>query len=466
MPEASTGSAALQSGIGRDDTTGAQRRILARLRARPTPRAVDRLAFLVIVALILVRSPYILVHGRFYAEEGTIYFQHMFEHRGVGSLSYLYGQSGYSNLITNIGAWLAAQAPLLRAPLVTTWLSFALILALVWIAVFWPSELLPTRASRVTAGVLLIVGTLAQPSVWMNTLEVQTYLAVAALLLMFVEYDRLSRARYATGAGMLAIAGLSGVYANVLAPLFVVRAFQDRSRRRIAYAAVLATATVIQLLVVIHLRASGQTGSTKLALRSLRSITKTVAGLHVSGFVVGPRQAESLTKHVNTLHEAAALTLFALFVLAFLVVLLVDTRKARVPMLLGAAFIVEEMLVNWGAGGPARFRFTVVPIAILTLALVHGAARATHRVMRMAAQVGIALVLVSGLANYWTFDSERLRCEHCPVWADQVHEWRSRRTDQLGVWPYPTWCITLPRGPDTKPAVLSPGCAAPGRDPG
>ena len=155
-----------------------------------------------------------------------------------------------------------------------------------WITLYWPSALLPTRDSRVIAAVLMVVGTLAVPSVWLNSLEAQTYLGLLTLLLLFVQLGSLSRARFCFGAAMLATAGLSGVYADLLAPLFIVRALHQRTRRSATFAAVLGVTATIQLAVVANLHASGET-DTKLVFRGVGTIARNIAAYHVAGLHPG-----------------------------------------------------------------------------------------------------------------------------------------------------------------------------------
>src|SRR5690349_19768048 len=256
----------------------------ARGQPSVTPRWLVPATFVALLLVSFSRSPYLFIHGRFWAEEGAVHFQHMYEHGGPGGLLFVYGRSGYFDGFANAATWLAAQVSLTRAPLVTVWISFGVIVAMLWIILYWPSALLPTRDSRILAAVLMVVGTVAIPSVWLNSLEAQTYLTLVTLVLLFVHLTLLTRVRFVFGAVVIATASLSGVYAGLLAPLFVVRAVMQRSRRAIAYAAVAVVATMIQLAVVVHLHGSGQTADTKLVFRGVGTVVRSVGSYHIAGF--------------------------------------------------------------------------------------------------------------------------------------------------------------------------------------
>jgi hypothetical protein len=423
-----------------------------------TPRWLLPGVFILVLLLAVSRSPYVLIHGRFWAEEGAVHFRQMFEHDGPGSLFFVYGRSGYFDGFCNAATWLAAQVSLTRAPLVTVWLSFGVIVALVWITLYWPSALLPTRDSRVIAAVLMVVGTLAVPSVWLNSLEAQTYLTLMMLLLVFVHLDLLTRTRFVFGGLVIATAALSGVYAGLLAPLFVVRALIQRTRRTVVYAIVAAGATAIQLAVVAHLHSSSQTADTKLVFRGPGAVVRNVASYHIAGFVLGPQNAARAHARSDSSVLFVGLSLFAIVVLAFLAAMLVRVADRRIPLALAAAFVIEEIGINYGAGSDPFLRFAVVPIGILTLMLIHGVA-ATNRAGLRTVGLGLCgVVLLFGLLTFWTYQPSNLRCRGCPDWAEEVHQFHQGQTDRLGIWPYPRWSVQL-TPPST--ATAQPNAARP-----
>jgi hypothetical protein len=312
---------------------------------------------------------------------------------------------------------------------------------------YWPSPLLPTAVARITVAALFIAGPVAIPGVWLNSLEAQTYLTLITVLLLFVQLERLTAVRFWTGAASIATATLSGVYAGILAPLFVVRAFVQRTGRAVLYAAVATIGAAIQLAVVAHLHIQGQTSDTKLVFRGFGAIVRNVAAYHIVGFVFGPHVAARAHGASRGIAGFVALFLFATAVLAFIATLLVHTRDRRLPMLLLGALLLEELGINYGASNNSFGRFAVVPIGILILMLVYGTATATASARRL---LGIGLctvVLVFGFFSFWTYQPSHLRCRGCPDWSQQVAQWRTGRSDRLAIWPYPAWHISPIRAP-------------------
>jgi hypothetical protein len=393
------------------------------------------------------RAPYVLVHGRFYAEEGTLHFAYAVAHPGWRGLFYLQTRTGYFNFLCDAATFVASKAPLMRAPLVTGWFSFAVLAVVVWVALAWPSELLPTAASRVAAAALVIVGTLAVPAVWLNSITAHAYLGILGVLVLFVEVTRLSRRSFLFGAAALAVAGFSGVYTCVLAPFYCIRAVQERSRRRITYAVVVSAAALVQFAVLLYARSSGDFATAKMRFSGLGVMLRDVAGWHFATFVFGVHAAEtSVHTKVFSLGGLLAVGAFAAVVLLFILVVLATVPNARVAVLLVGVLVIEEFLVNYGALNGAGGRYSVVPIAILTLMLIHGATTSPQTWLAGAATALCAFVLAAGLANFWTEKPTLLRCIHCPRWDQQVQQWQAGRTQQLTIWPYPSvWVIHLPR---------------------
>jgi hypothetical protein len=412
-------------------------RLMRFLRAEHLPR---RYRTLVLVGLLLIaasRSPYVLLHGRFWAEEGTVYFSHM-KH---GNVWFVARPVGYIFAFCNVATWFAAHVPLERAPLVTAWLSLGVIALLVWAALWLPSELLPNAGARIAAATLLVVGPLAVPVVWLNSGNAQTYLGILAILVLFVDVGSLGRGKFAAIAAMLGLAGLSGLYSAALAPLFLFGALRERTPRRWVLAGIILLCAVAQLVVVQMSRAAGDLAQGRLNFRGLNVITRDVAACHFGTFVFGNSIATRLRADANTL----ALVLFAAVVAAVLVSVLAVVPRPQVALLLLAVFALEECLVLVGTRRGAGGRYVVVPIAILMLMSVHAMTTARRR-WAVGAASGLCLVaFVSGCSVFWTAQPSVLRCVRCPEWQQQVRTWRAGRTNALVIWPYSTrWTIFLP----------------------
>ncbi|MDQ1479605.1 MAG: hypothetical protein QOI44_466, partial [Actinomycetota bacterium] len=338
-------------------------------RAEELPRRQRVVAFVVLVGVAFSRSPYLLLHGRFYAEEGHLYFAHMRD----GSIWFIARPVGYIYAFVNVSTWFAARVSLERAPLVTVWFSFGVVAAIIWAALSWPSDLLPNAGSRVAAATLLVVSPMAVPAVWLNTTNVQVYFGVLALLLLFVRVTRIGRAGFVVAASLLAIAGLSGVYAAMLAPLFVLRAVRERSRRMILLASVISLCALAQLIVVTQHLGSGHLADNTGHFRGFAVTTRDVAGRQVTTFLFGNTIASGLQARAFSGFKLLAFGFFAVAVVAVLIAVAASVSRRGVAVRLVLSLLLIEVLVLFGTHGRlAAGRYVVVPIAILVLMAVHG----------------------------------------------------------------------------------------------
>ncbi|MEM9468486.1 MAG: hypothetical protein AAGA90_24170, partial [Actinomycetota bacterium] len=173
-------------------------------------RIGTRALFAVLTVLVVIRAPYVVLNGRFWAEEGTIHFAHAHDEGGIAGLTFIDQRAGYLNLVPNIGTWIASLVPLSIAPLVTTWLAVFVLLLLLWITLAWPSDLLPTPTARLVAAGLLLFGPAAHPEVWLNTINSQTHLGILGIVLLFVRLDDLTSRQFGVGvASLLAAADIA-----------------------------------------------------------------------------------------------------------------------------------------------------------------------------------------------------------------------------------------------------------------
>ncbi len=443
------------------ETAGTRRRLADYLRADRVPVLHQLIVLAVLLGAAISRAPYVLTHGRFYAEEGSIYYPHMRD----GSIWFVARSVGYIYGFLNGATWLAARVPIEQAPLVTAWLSLALVMTVAWAALALPSDLLPNAGARLAAAALLVVGPVAVPVVWLNATNAQVYLGVFAVLFLFLDVRRLGRVQYGVVVALLVLAGLSGLYAAVLAPLFVVLAFRERIGRRIVLAGVVCACALAQLVVVAGSHASGDLAQGRGSFRGFGAITRDVAAWHFGTFLFGNSVATHLYRYSHNLMRIAAIGLVAFVVGVVLAAVLAAVPRRRVAVLLVTAFALEEVLVVFGTRRGAGGRYAVVPVAILVLAAVHVLTTARNRAAIGIAATLCAVTFVAGLASFWTSQPSTLRCRNCPVWHDQVRAWQAGRTDYLRVWPYTgdvPWSVHLrhqrPRvGPaGTRPAAQRP----------
>jgi hypothetical protein len=202
----------------------------------------------VFALLVCIDMPQIIVQGRFWAEEGTIFFENAWVMAPASALFTSYG--GYLNLIAN-AATLAARwfVPLPMAPYVTiaTGLVFQLCPPLLLLTArdAWLQKL-PVRV----AGLLLLLLVPASQEVWLQTLHCQFELLLCCAIILAC--DIATGWRAVLRLALLTLAPLTGVVCMTLGPLFLLRAIMDRSGARLVQTVALGVPALVQLVFFFH----------------------------------------------------------------------------------------------------------------------------------------------------------------------------------------------------------------------
>lgn len=199
-----------------------------------------------------------MLEGRFWGEEGTIYFLDALVH---GLYSFGNAHLGYYSLWNKIAAYAATFVPLENSPLVTVYFAFLIQYAIILIA--WKSDIFQTVFQKLAA---IAVMFLAFPSneLWMNTINSQFYFALGTAIILAsgtASFQPLARRSF------LLMAGLTGAVSLFLVPFFALRAILQRDRSRAVDTGVLVGCGLIQgLTYVLTIRDRSMTPDVGMAL--------------------------------------------------------------------------------------------------------------------------------------------------------------------------------------------------------
>jgi len=197
--------------------------------------------------IVALRSPTLLIHGRIFAEEGPVYFRSAWMSSGLQAL--LVPHLGYYSLWANLCGVLATLS-LEHAAVVFVCCAFAAQLLAGYLVL--ECEAFEGFASKALAlAVLLLASNL---EVWLNTINSQFYFAICAAVIFVSQAGQLRLARNAA----LLLGGLTGPFVASLAPLFVVRAFLQKSKDAVVQASLLMACAVVQAVAVLTQLHSGE----------------------------------------------------------------------------------------------------------------------------------------------------------------------------------------------------------------
>ncbi len=389
-------------------------------------------------ALLFARMPEVL-HGRLWAEEGIVFYEHAATMPPWHAIFLPY--AGYLNLVANAAPVIArALVPLEDAPWIITGIGLIFQCCPAILLVCARDAWLQPRLVRLTA-LLLIAAAPQVEEVWLQTLHSQFHLALCAAIILALD---IPQRRLAVFGGVLLFLGpLCGPPACIMAPLFLARAVIDRSWARLGQTCALGAGAALQVLMFY----SSQSGRTYgigpivlLCIVYIKQIIIPLLGAKIAAAETARLQARIAAQLFPWRAVTVSLTLFAAVGTA-----LVRGRQAA-PIWLFLAACCTGWIGYYGAignklgmllmGGGGRYVF--LPEVLASLAMLALAATST-RPERWIARATVALLVLVGVHDLRALDRF---IKTGPDWQQQVALWRHDHTHPIATWPS-GWTMTL-----------------------
>jgi hypothetical protein len=396
-------------------------------------RRYERAALLVfLLILIAVRIPNVWIYGRFWAEEGSVFFANAWNMPWWRAL--LADHANYLNLTANIAGLLAVSLTTLpAAPYVTT--TFAILIQCLPIALLATSreQWLQNRFVLLVA-MLIIVLAPAPEEVWANSANSHVHLTLCAALILAFE-TRTGAIAYVYGS-LLLLAALSGPYSWFLLPLYALRAAIDRSKLRALQGLTLMLGVMIQLIFF-----------STLEQREIGASPSLIGAIVMAKHLLLPflgKLALLPVPILRILFESGQGPLWPLIVVLSMYLLMVSLAAARpnepplwfllaAAMVAGAGYLggIDRKvdLINATAGG-GRHSFTpqvLIGLALLSWTVIHSGR------LRIVSAVLVAWILLLGAYNYFVPSWQSAMTG--PNWRQEVALWRSDPNHRLQIWP-------------------------------
>jgi hypothetical protein len=391
----------------------------------PVASSFERfLCVVIFAALVVVRQPQIVLQGRFWGEEGKVFFVHAWTMPWYQALFQPY--AGYLNLTANLGGLLALNlAPLSAAPYVSTGLALLIQCIPAILLVTSRDEWLQRRLV-IGAALLIIAWNVFSWDVTLTSIGSQFYLALAAAIILALEPR--SGAVGAFQWLVLFITPLSAPASWVLPPLFAIRAVIDRSRLRALQTAVLLSGAVLQAVFFF-----GDSGARHIGL-SPTLFGAIVLAKHVITPILNTRWGQGVVNsYVHGFSEAGGPAFAS-------VVRLLD----KTPLWFFCAGVAIAGISYFGALSPKLelvhtlwgARYAMAPQVLLDLSLLSWCALHRGRV-RFWTGCAVAWLIAMSL---WDFG----RAQAGPLWRPEVAKWQQDSSYAIKIWPN-GWTMQLPR---------------------
>ncbi|AQS84446.1 MAG: hypothetical protein ABF856_12170 [Acetobacter aceti] len=389
--------------------------------------------------LICLRAPDIIITGRFWAEEGKIFYVNALQTGPLEAIFTSYG--GYLNLIANASTTAARWLlPMELAPYMTiaTGLAFQLLPAFLVLTArdIW---LRPPLIRLAALGIMLF--TPSSSEIWLQTLHCQFELALACSLI--ITFETVGGVVGGIRLITLFLAPLCGPGAIVLLLPLALRLASDRTKARLIQFLVLGIGAAIQMLFFFHVESGrGNHLPLNIALAVVFAREPLVmflgVGARTHALIAGFHHKFMVDPKVISRADIDAVLFFGI---AFLLSLRV--RPAFWLLLTNAVFTGAAI---YGSIGGAidqldvfvGERYIFVGQSLCGLMFVAFAAAVKGKMCWLGGAI-IVWLLVIGVTNYWhpVFNLTG------PDWRHEVTLWRADHHHLIQIWPN-GWTIALP----------------------
>jgi len=395
------------------------------------------LAFVLIAAL---KMPFLLTDGRFWAEEGRVYFAAAWEGRWFDAL--VAAHSGYLSIVPNAATLLASRfASIETAPIVTALIALLVqTLAPILLAISaipWLRNPLALAA----AFALVLLAPIAT-EVWLNTITSQFHLVLCTGIILASEARR-GWAGAVQGA-TIALASLNGPGVAFLTPVFALRAVLDRSGPRAGQAMLISAGTLVQLAIHFSaprgIREIGIDPAVLIAIIYAKHVLLPVAGEDWTDSLTAPLPAMVSGGRWPIMATLAVSVAFGWLVVAAWradrrhAAWLVASGMVIMPLSYAGALGVKSDLIYPAFVG-ARYAFA--PVVLLNLALLGVAASPaispSGRLSRALAGLCVIAAIVAGSSTYFRYPA---MTSTGPDWRNEVALWRRDPSHKLLIWPF------------------------------
>lgn len=325
------------------------------------------------LALSAVKMRAYLAKGRFWAEEGADFYSAMAGGSALDNIFFLF--NGHLELATNLVVYASTFVDLKYAPLVTTYLSLAIQCLPVLILIKYRHTL---GLARVPVLLLLVVavGLPQAAEVWANSINLHFHFSLLVALIAAISIPN-GPPRWVSRV-LLGLAGLSGIPANFLAPVFGLLALSTREKERWIQFGILAVTALLQIALLAG--SNLETGDREFFSTPLAFWLAPVAQSVISplfGIGVADQLAEVL-RQVPAGHPGSILlAVFFSIPLISLAMAAVKEKRGPIGTLVLSAFILlfmsvftalgDKMLMISTLGGG---RYFYVPNVLLCIAVL------------------------------------------------------------------------------------------------
>jgi hypothetical protein len=390
--------------------------------------------------LIFYRSPYIFINGRFVAEEGSFWFRNTYLFGPIKGLTQIFFGSGYFNLWANISSVVASFLPLEFSPFGTVYMAFLVQLFLLIFIIFGESNFLKNGYDKFFICLATIVTPPMVAEVWLNTLTSQVYFSMITILIYFQKNDFKNLLNKLSPI-ILLISGLTSLIPCVLFPFFFYKWFVKKNFSNLINLFALGFATLVQSLIFIYIKINNlELGGINLRYDiTFEKIISYFYNVVVKTFLGRDLSQATFHNFFDLSHLPLIIFLLTVLFLVFLIFNFKNIKEDEILKFLILFFIIQSLFVIYaGKDNQVQGRFALIP-GILLLFTTYRLSQITIGITKIIFTILLFFSLTTGFYEYKINNKYKhfLECINCPIWKDELRNWKMDNNYELKIWNYP-----------------------------
>ena len=380
------------------------------------------------ILLIVTRHVDFIIYPRFWAEEGSVYFLDAYT---FGASSLWHAHQGYYSIIPNFSTYFATFVPLEFAPIITTLIAFVVQVVPFYLINISKSEFFNTSFKKLLASmIILFVGNTEQ--IWLNTITSQFHFVVILFLLLIDNKSNLNKGKSYIFYIITLISGLSGVPANILAPIFFYNYFITKQKINLHMFGILVITSLIQVIAI-------STSTSDVTNRT-----------DYPGFsVIGHILISIFQAPIFHTTSGSAYTLLIL-PLIYIIIKSISPKKYFL-IFFGSTFLLASIMILTSMSMAGGWRYIYAPGVIFMFGLLSAVFDTSiSKRARVALRAYIAIAIFYGVINFPLLDEGTypVHSKHWKHWKDEALLYKEHSIDEIAIypqWEIGPWSVSLPR---------------------
>lgn len=299
----------------------------------------DNLRFRIVLVLcsvlfIVYRAPYLLLYPRLWAEEGKLFYEFALHHSTWDIFTTVH--VGYITLFNNIVSALQAKVFLAEsAATVSTYIGFLVQLVPVYVITFTSNKFWDTPFKKILCTFIVIV--VMVPELWLNTTNSHFVFGLVTFLIMIISTPQLSLIQKHLFRLFLFIGGLSGPASIIFTPVFLLKAYLEKSKEKYIQAGIISVCAITQVVVILYAILFHTNAYTRLSNYDLE---KTILAFFIDNFTLNIYVRVFTNLFQSNFYFGVSMAIFFIY-------LFIKNRKNNEYLIALLSFVIISVFQLW-----------------------------------------------------------------------------------------------------------------------